>query len=84
VRLTPGAGADRLDRFTDDVLHVRVAARPVDGAANEALITVLASTLRIPRGAIRIAAGQRSRRKLVELDGVTRESVEAAARKADV
>jgi uncharacterized protein (TIGR00251 family) len=50
---------------------VRVAAAPVDDAANEALIDFLAETVKVPRRAVRIVAGERSRNKRVAIDGVT-------------
>lgn len=55
----------------DGVLHVKLAAAPVEGAANDALIELLAGTLRIPKRSIRIATGERSRTKTVEISGLT-------------
>jgi uncharacterized protein len=69
VRLTPRGGADRVEGAGEGgVLHVRVAAPPVDGAANEALCRLLARELALPRGAVRVVAGATGRRKLVEVD----------------
>ncbi len=70
VRLTPRGGADRVDGVIEGVLRVRVAAAPVDGAANEALCRLLARDLGVPRGAVRIAYGAAGRTKVVEVDGV--------------
>jgi len=55
----------------DGQLIVKLAAAPVDGAANDALIAALSDALGLPRRAIAIAAGQRSRTKRVEFAGVT-------------
>ncbi len=69
VRLTPRGGADRVDGVGEDgALRVRVAAPPVDGAANDALCRLLARELRIANGAVRIVGGAAARWKLVELD----------------
>ncbi len=69
VRLTPRGGADRVDGVGEDgVLRVRVAAPPVDGAANEALCRLLARELRVARGAVRVVAGEAGRRKVVDVD----------------
>jgi len=70
VRLTPRGGADRVDGVVDGVLRVRVAAPAVEGAANRALLRLLAAELDVPRGAVRLASGETSRVKLVEVVGV--------------
>lgn len=54
---------------------MRLTAPPVNGAANEALIELLAGTFGIHPGAITIVAGASSRTKVVELAGVTEECV---------
>jgi uncharacterized protein YggU (UPF0235/DUF167 family) len=71
VRLVPRGGADRVDRVTEEgELQVRVAAPPVGGAANAALVKLLAAELDLPRSAVRLVAGATGRRKLVVLEGV--------------
>ncbi len=75
VRLTPRGGADRVDAVVDGVLRVRVAAPPVDGAANAALLRLLADELGVPRGAVRLRSGEAGRVKLVEVDGVAPEAL---------
>jgi uncharacterized protein YggU (UPF0235/DUF167 family) len=68
VRLTPRGGADRIDGVREGVLRVRVAAPPVDGAANEALARLIAAELDVPRGAVRLVAGATARTKVVEVE----------------
>lgn len=80
VRLTPRGGRDAVDGWALDAdgrpyLKVRVASPPVDGAANAALLAFLAKTLRIPRSAVRLAAGDTARLKRLELDGVDAEDL---------
>jgi uncharacterized protein YggU (UPF0235/DUF167 family) len=77
VRLTPRAGADRVDGVADGVLRVRVAAAPVDGAANEALCRLIAREIALPRTSIRIASGATSRVKVVEIDGAGEDALRA-------
>jgi hypothetical protein len=76
VRLTPRGGRDVIDGWIDAAdgqctLRVRVAAPASEGRANEALIRLLAKTAGVPFSAVRIISGAHSRRKLVEIDGMT-------------
>jgi uncharacterized protein (TIGR00251 family) len=71
--VTPGARGSELAGEADGRLRIRLAAPPAEGRANAELVRFLAELLGIPRGAVSIAAGGRSRRKLVSLSGVTLE-----------
>lgn len=53
-------------------------APPVDDAANRELVEVLARGLKVPRGAVRIIRGGRSRDKVVRVEGISREDFEEA------
>ena len=76
VRLTPRGGADRIEGVSQDgVLRVRVAAAPVDDAANRALVRLLAGELGLPASAVRIASGATGRRKTLLVDGVDRAAI---------
>jgi uncharacterized protein len=77
VRLTPRGGADRIEGVEAGVLRVRVAAAPAEGAANAALLRLLADDLGVPRIRLRLVAGAASRTKLVAVDGVSRARVAA-------
>ena len=71
VRVTPRAGQSAVAGVRDGMLLVKLAAAPVDGAANDALVALLSEVLHIPKRSIRIKSGARSRTKVVEIDGVT-------------
>jgi hypothetical protein len=73
--LTPGAGRDVIDGIGEGVVRARVAARPVDGAANDALRRLLAEALDVPVARITLLRGARSRTKVVAIDGLTADSV---------
>jgi len=60
-----------------DSLLIRLAAPPVDSAANDALIAFLAARLDVPRRAVGIISGERGRRKRVVIAGVTAARVKA-------
>ena len=64
-----------MDGVTDGVLRVRVAAPPLEGAANHALVRVLAEELGVARRSVRIVAGAAGRQKLVVVDDVSRDDV---------
>jgi uncharacterized protein len=58
-----------------DEIRIRIAARPVDGAANETLIRFLAERLGVGRPAVAIVGGAGARSKTVHVSGVTRQQV---------
>ena len=58
------------------MLHVRVTARAVEGAANRALIQAVADVLGVRRSAVSLVAGERSREKLVDVIGLDPTSLE--------
>ena len=69
--MIPRASRSAVAGTRGDAMVVRIAAAPVDNAANQALIEFLAATLNVPRRAVRIVAGEKSRDKRVAIDGVT-------------
>ncbi|HTX50851.1 MAG TPA: DUF167 domain-containing protein [Caulobacteraceae bacterium] len=74
VRLTPKGGRDAVEGWTRGVhgerqLKARVSAPPTDGAANAALVRLIAKALGCPRSAVRIASGAQSRVKRLEIEG---------------
>lgn len=87
VRVTPRAGQtvivgwqhtpDITSERASPTLLVKLAAAPVDGAANDALIALLARALALPKRAIHIVSGERSRNKRVEIDGLTIDQIAA-------
>ena len=70
VHLTPRSARDEVLGLEDDVLRARVTAPPVQGRANEALLRLLAEALGVPKSSLRIVRGQRSREKLVAVEGL--------------
>jgi uncharacterized protein YggU (UPF0235/DUF167 family) len=63
VRVTPRAGRTAIVDIREGTLLVKLAAAPAEGAANAALIDLLAEVLRVPKRSIRLSAGLRSRTK---------------------
>ena len=77
VRVTPRAGKTAIAGVCDDVLLVKLAAAPVDGAANNALIALLADTFDLPKRQVEIASGDKSRTKHVTLVGASTRGLDA-------
>lgn len=72
VRVIPRAKKSSLAGVRDGAVLIRLAAPPVENAANDALISFLSDILQVPRRAIRIVSGERARRKRVAVDGLAR------------
>jgi len=75
VRVVPRAARAGLAGTRDDALLVRLNAAPVEGAANAELIEVLADALGVPKRAVSITVGERSRRKTVLVRGLSADDI---------
>jgi uncharacterized protein len=75
VQVVPRGSKNSL-AWEQGVLKARLTAPPVDGAANEALVALLAERLGLPKRDIHIVHGAASRRKIVEIAGMTPETLE--------
>jgi uncharacterized protein (TIGR00251 family) len=78
IYVQPRASRTMLAGTHDGCVKIRLAAPPVDGAANAALLEFVAQRLGIAKSSVRIVAGQSSRRKVVEIEGISRAAVLAA------
>jgi uncharacterized protein (TIGR00251 family) len=76
VYVQPRASRSEVVGMHGDAFKIRLAAPPVDGAANEALVELLARKLGKPKAAVRIVSGERSRRKVVVVEGGSVEGVQ--------
>ncbi len=81
VYVQPGASKTEVAGMHGGMVKIRVAAPPVDNAANRALIEFVATTLSVPKRSVAVVAGTSHRRKLLEISGV---SAELVARKLSV
>jgi uncharacterized protein (TIGR00251 family) len=77
VHVQPRASRSEIVGLHGGALKVRVAAPPVDGAANEALVDFFSSLFAVGRRAVRILAGTHSRSKIVEIEGINERAVQA-------
>ncbi|NIV73577.1 MAG: YggU family protein, partial [Gammaproteobacteria bacterium] len=72
VRLQPRAGGNSVVGVEDDRLRIRVRAAPVDNAANEGMITLLAKELGVAKSRVRLLSGAKGRNKRVAVDAPRR------------
>lgn len=79
VRVQPRASRSGIEGVHGEALKVRLSAPPVDGAANEALVALLADALGVGRREVRVVSGGTSRSKIVEVVGATGARVRALA-----
>lgn len=77
LRVVPGASRSQIVGRHGDAWKVRVAAPPERGAANEAVVRLLAEALSVPRGRISVVSGQVARDKIVELKGFEPAEIES-------
>ena len=67
IRVIPRAGKSGFAGLRDGAVVVKLAAAPVDGAANDELVSLIARTLRVPKRDVTIVSGERSRTKRVRV-----------------
>ena len=84
VRVQPRASRDEIVGIQEDHLRVRLAAPPVEGQANAALVDVLAKRLGVRRSAVTIVSGETGRLKWVEVGWLAPEELVRRLRLEDV
>jgi uncharacterized protein (TIGR00251 family) len=84
VKLQPRASSNEIGEALGNELRVKVTAPPVDAAANEALVRLLAERLDCPRNQVELLHGHASRHKSIMLHGFTAEAVVARLEKRKI
>ena len=69
LHIQPGAKRTEIAGLHGDALKIRLAAPPVDGAANEALLKLIADIFNVPERQVELKQGGQSRRKVVQVQG---------------
>ena len=75
LKVYPNAGRSEVTGFTDGVLHIRVAAPPVKGKANEELAAFLSQALGLSKSSLNIIKGHTSRNKVMAIAGLSQEDI---------
>ncbi len=76
LHIQPGAKKSECAGLHGDALKIRLSAQPVDGKANAALLEFIATRLGLGKAAVSLKSGQTSRRKVVEVCGADRRTLE--------
>ena len=75
LKVQPRSSKSEIGEVANGELKIKVTAPPVDAAANEAVLRLLAECLDCPRGAVQLIRGQTSRHKQVFVRGMSAEAV---------
>lgn len=78
IYVQPRASKTVVAGMHDGCVKIRLAAPPVDGAANAALVEFVAEQLGVAKSRVRIVSGTTSRRKVIEVEGVSTEQLSQA------
>ncbi len=76
VRAQPGARRNEVQGIHGDAIKIRISARAIDGAANDALVEFLAESLQVPRRRCVLVSGHTSRKKRVRIEAPDRAHAE--------
>ena len=80
VRVTPNARKNMVVSWTEDEIRLKIKAPAVEGKANAALIEYLSELTDLPRSKIEVKIGEKSRIKLIEIEGPAPDEVRARIR----
>ena len=83
IYIQPRASTTELAGTHDGLIKIRIAAPPVENAANIALIDFIAKRLGIAKRNVRVVSGMTSRRKILEITGVSAETISASLAPGD-
>lgn len=78
LQVQPKASRTEIVGIVDDMLKIRVAAPPVDGAANQELVNWFSKQLKVSKSSVQILSGERGRRKVVLIEGIDVAKVKTA------
>jgi uncharacterized protein (TIGR00251 family) len=80
VRVVPRASRSEIVGLVDGVLKIRIAAPPVDGAANAELVKVLAKAFGVSKSSVGILSGETSKTKRIRISGALQTTISSVLR----
>ena len=75
IRVQPNASRNEISGIRDGVLHVKIAAPPIKGRANQELVNFLSDILGVSKSRLTIERGLASKTKVIRVDGLTQDEV---------
>ena len=84
ISVNPHASRSQIAGISEGLLKVKVTAPPVEGAANDACIELLAKKLGLKKSRMKISAGARGRKKTILINDVSRTELEQKLRSLDL
>jgi len=84
VKVVPGSSRNHIAGWLGDSLKIRVTANPEKGKANDAVVSLLADTLRIPKQDVTMCSGASSPRKVIKISGLSHHEIKSRLSGLDV
>ena len=84
VKVVPGSSRNHIAGWLGESLKIRVTANPEKGKANDAVVSLLADTLRIPKQDVTLSSGASSPRKIFKISGLSRHEIKSRLSEPDV
>jgi hypothetical protein len=84
IKVVPGSSRNHIAGWLGESLKIRVTANPEKGKANDAVVSLLADTLRIPKHGITLSSGASSPRKIFKISGLSQSEIKSRLSEPDV
>ena len=84
IKVVPGSSRNRIAGWLGESLKIRVTANPEKGKANDAVVSLLAETLRIPKQDVTVSVGAFSPRKVIKISGLSHREIKSRLSERDV
>ena len=84
VKVVPGSSRNHIAGWLGESLKIRVTANPEKGKANDAVVSLLADTLRIPKHDVTLSSGASSPRKVFKISGLSHSEIKSRLSEPDV
>ena len=84
IKVVPGSSRNHIAGWLGESLKIRVTANPEKGKANDAVVTLLADTLKIPKQDVTLSSGASSPRKIFKISGLSHSEIKTRLSDRDV